>query len=384
MGSIETGVDKLVEIIAQEHRIEAGAAAKKLGVSKDVVQEWAEFLEEEGMISIEYSLSKMFFVERKLSKKELADKAKEYDTKKDLFVRKVDTSIRTFEKETEWFENIKKQYEQMKKDLGSELEEVHEEMKELRHYEDLKKNIDQDIIQQKLNYQKLMDEMHQKVRAEEKKYEELIATIDKERERIEHEHDNVQELDKKEDALQRRLDALQKVIMSIDDQVKRDKIGLKSEEETLFKLQELAKKIKEDIIYKREKEIEPLIKLSEEHEKKILDIQEELIEKIRKKKTEIEGYSHEASLVSQQFYQFFKKEMETGRILQDLEEQKAALKLDLDQLRKKAEAFVGLTKSDDVKKYVADLEEKYENFEKRKSSFQDSIKRLKDYLGQKQ
>ncbi|RME53751.1 hypothetical protein D6783_01010, partial [Candidatus Woesearchaeota archaeon] len=135
MENIQTGVDKLVALVESKHSVELSDAARSLGVSKAVVQEWAEFLEEEGLISIEYSLSKVFLVQRKLSKKEVAQKAKEYETKKDLFVHKVETSIQSLEKETQWFEEVKKQYEEMKKDLGNELEEVHEEMKELRHYE---------------------------------------------------------------------------------------------------------------------------------------------------------------------------------------------------------------------------------------------------------
>ena len=47
MKSIQTGVDKLVEVIGTSKRISLDDATKKLGVSTQVVQEWAEFLERE-------------------------------------------------------------------------------------------------------------------------------------------------------------------------------------------------------------------------------------------------------------------------------------------------------------------------------------------------
>ncbi|RME54052.1 hypothetical protein D6783_00005, partial [Candidatus Woesearchaeota archaeon] len=250
----------------------------------------------------------------------------------------------------------------------------------LRHYEDLKKSIDQDIIQQKLNYQKLIDEVHQKLRQEEQKYEELVKTIDKETKRIEEEQDVLQGFEKKEESLKRRLQALQELVSSIEKQADREREVVKSEEEALAKLKLLAKKIQEDIIYKREKEIEPLIALSEEHENKILEIQEDLIEKIKKKKAEIEGYSHQASVVSQRFYQFFKKEMEIGKALEDLERRKQEMRAELEALRKKAEAFSAIAKSSDAKKFIAELEQKTGEFDKKKKAFQESIDKLKAML----
>jgi epoxyqueuosine reductase QueG len=43
----------------------------------------ADFLEDEGLISVEDHLSKTYFSERKLSKGEVEKKAKEYSSKKD-------------------------------------------------------------------------------------------------------------------------------------------------------------------------------------------------------------------------------------------------------------------------------------------------------------
>jgi hypothetical protein len=48
MAKIETGVDRLVELVGQKKKISQEDASKELGVSVAVIQEWAEFLEEEG------------------------------------------------------------------------------------------------------------------------------------------------------------------------------------------------------------------------------------------------------------------------------------------------------------------------------------------------
>ena len=63
MKKIETGVDRLVNLVNTEKKISIDDAAKKLNVSKVVVQEWAEFLEEENILGIDYKFSKTFLLE---------------------------------------------------------------------------------------------------------------------------------------------------------------------------------------------------------------------------------------------------------------------------------------------------------------------------------
>ena len=63
---IETGVDKLVSLVNTNGRVSSPDAASKLGVGTNVIMEWADFLEEEGIISIEYKFTKPFLIARKI------------------------------------------------------------------------------------------------------------------------------------------------------------------------------------------------------------------------------------------------------------------------------------------------------------------------------
>ena len=96
---IETGVDKLVNLVKERGKIAMADAAKELGVSTIVIQEWVDFLEEEEIISVEYRLTKPYLVERKLTKKEVEKKAKEFSSKKDVFVRKAEVGLNFLEKQ---------------------------------------------------------------------------------------------------------------------------------------------------------------------------------------------------------------------------------------------------------------------------------------------
>ena len=135
---IETGVDKLVSLINAKGKIASYDAAKELGVSSTVVMEWADFLEEEGIINIEYKFTKPFLIARKLAKKDVQEKAKEFSGKKDIFVRKAEISLIFLDKEAEKLKKIKDEFDKIKKELGFDMGSVKNELEELDKYEQLK------------------------------------------------------------------------------------------------------------------------------------------------------------------------------------------------------------------------------------------------------
>ncbi len=157
MDKIETGVDRLVALVAKEKKLELNVAAKELNVSPMVVQEWANFLEEQGLISIEYSLSKVFLVERRLSKKEIAVKQTEYSSKKDAFIRKVESAIRVLDSETESFNTIKDEFKNLQSRMGPEISDMKDDLKKIHEYQDAQKNLRTEIENQKKEYEDLVE-----------------------------------------------------------------------------------------------------------------------------------------------------------------------------------------------------------------------------------
>src|SRR3989338_5380932 len=128
---IETGVDKLVKIVKERGKIALADAAKELGVSTTVIQEWVDFLEEEGIISVEYKLTKPYLVERKLTKKEVEEKAKEFTNKKDVFVRKAEVNLSFLEKQAAELKKAKDEFDRLKNELGLDVGSLKDELKEL-------------------------------------------------------------------------------------------------------------------------------------------------------------------------------------------------------------------------------------------------------------
>jgi DNA repair exonuclease SbcCD ATPase subunit len=381
MGKIETGVDRLVELVKERKKISIDDATKELGVSKPVVQEWAEFLEEENLIGIEYSLSKTYLVEKKLSKGEVKKKAKEYGQKKEAFVRKVDTALKQLEKETAGFEDIKRAYNSLKDDIGDEIDQVKQELDELKHYEVLKQSIDQDIIQQKIDYQKMVDDVHRKLYAEEKRYEKILAEIKEEESKIDHEREMMSTLEQKEDSLKKRLTALKEVIDGIDHEIGDANKSIHDEEDRLARLHQIARAIEDEIKKKKVEELDPLVKASKEHGDKIIKVQDSIISKVSARKDAITTYQKEGQDVIKKFDALFKKRMETEKLLNDLERNKAEMSHELEGLKQKALAFDLLKEKSDIKKHVKEMEKQYDSFDKKKGTFHQELDRLRKFMG---
>jgi len=68
-GSISTDIDHLVKLVHEKKRVEVREAAKLLGVAPQEVERWANLLEEEKALQIEYSMTNMFLVWKGKSRK---------------------------------------------------------------------------------------------------------------------------------------------------------------------------------------------------------------------------------------------------------------------------------------------------------------------------
>ncbi|MEM2137702.1 MAG: hypothetical protein QW568_01300 [Candidatus Anstonellaceae archaeon] len=93
---ISTGVDQLIRLIKEKGRIELGAAAKELRQPLRTIEDWTHVLEEEGLVAVEYRLTKIYLVwkgptSEYVSKKagELSGKAKEAKNEVERLLSKV-------------------------------------------------------------------------------------------------------------------------------------------------------------------------------------------------------------------------------------------------------------------------------------------------------
>src|SRR3989338_10143449 len=121
---ITTGVDKLMSLLALKKKVSVAEAATQLGVPKIVVEEWSDYLNQKGIIDIEYKLATPYLVGKEIPKGEILKSKKEFEGKREWFIRKVESALSTIERETESLQEMKQRFSALSRELGEEAERV--------------------------------------------------------------------------------------------------------------------------------------------------------------------------------------------------------------------------------------------------------------------
>ena len=372
---IETGVDKLVNLVKERGRIPLQDAAKELGVSITVVQEWVDFLEEEGIISVEYKMTKPFLVERKLTRKEVEAKAKEFTSKKDVFVRKAEVSLSFLEKQSDDLKKIKGEFDRLKGELGMELDTVREDLKELERYQQLKEELQKQVEEQKNEAKLKIGELIQEVSREQKKYQEIAAGITRQRDELIKERAESQSIEESEKLLNKRLSEMKLMIGMIEKKVLDEDTAIKNSELHIEKLSSLVNDIKQRVDEEKAV-IDPLIEKSQEQERKVLEIQDKIMQKIAQKQKSVADVRN----VTKKVREFFDKKLAVVNLVDKVNNDRDDLEKSLIELIKKAKSYQLTAKSGDVGMQMVDLEKKFGEVSKKKTQFESELKELGSFI----
>ncbi|MBR9700033.1 hypothetical protein GOV09_06245 [Candidatus Woesearchaeota archaeon] len=372
---IETGVDKLVEIIRAKRRISVQDASKMLGVGEVVVEEWADFLEEEGIISIEYRFATPYLVERKLTKQEIKSKEKEFHGEKEGFIRKAEVTLALLDREGETFQKFKANFDDLKKELGSDLKNVEGELRELEKFEDLKKGVDKQIIEHEKEFRNKIDVFEKEIEREEQKYLVIVDNLNREEEKLDKQRLETLSLREKEMNVRKKLAQFQEYISKINQAVKQEEAVLDDGETRIKNLKSMAERIKKDIQSKGGKG-KMLMKEGTLHKKKIFEIQKAVLDKVVKNKDYITKQIEESRVSTKKFREFFNRKTEIENLLKTLEKEKDQLELELIKLIKKAKALHLASTSAGLKGHVKELETTFEDIKKKKGRFEQNMTKL--------
>ena len=372
---IETGVDKLVKVIKERGRIALADAAKELGVSTTVIQEWVDFLEEEGIIGVEYKLTKPYLVERRLTKKEIDEKAKEFATKKDVFVRKAEVSLSFLEKQAEELRKVKVEFDKLKNELGLELDTVRTDLKELERYQQLNGELQKQVEFQKNEAKVKIEELTQQIMREQKRYQELIVDIKRGKEELSKEKEDALSIEESEKILNKRLADLKNMISLMEKRVSGEDLAIKNSEFHIQKLSQMIEEVKQRV--DEEKSIiDPLLEKSREQEKKVLELQEKIIKKISQKQKSVSR----ASELTKKINDFFKKKMVVANLVDKVNKDRDELEKSLIELIKRAKSFQLSAKSGDVGKEMGEVEKKFNDVDKKKKIFEEELGQLTSFF----
>ncbi len=379
---LKTGVDRLVSLVKEKKRISVPQAAKELGVSPVVVEEWADFLEEDGIISIDYKFATPWLIERKLKKGDIEKKVKEFNGKKDIIVRKSESLLGFLDKEGEGIAKIKNEFKKMREEIHSETGNVQKELKELERYEELKNKVDGRIKKQDQAFADKINKMGGQVIRAQKKYSELLKEIDSEGKIIKTERLKTDSIRKIEEALKQKIKKIESSVDIVKQKIKSEDTHINGLESHIENMKKLAESTKKTITEQKNKMLS-LANESKEHEKKILNLQREILKKVFDRSEVINEDINESRRLSDKFKEFFEKKMETVNLIEKINDDRNSLKKELNGFIAKARAFSILSQSADIQKQIDIMEKRFKEIDQKKNIFEKEISKLSSLIKKK-
>lgn len=107
---ITTGVDALVRLIREKGKIELDEASTLLNIPPDTIQEWARVLEEEGIIRLEYRLTKIHLAWVKPTEEEIAAEKESFTETKQELGKEVDSFRSEVTREAQEMDDLRRSF----------------------------------------------------------------------------------------------------------------------------------------------------------------------------------------------------------------------------------------------------------------------------------
>ncbi len=374
--TIKTGVDKLVDLIQEKKRVSIEEAAKILSVPKVLVEEWADFLEEKEVIGIEYKFTVPYLVYKELSKEVIEERAKQFAGRREGFVRKVESILDYLDKQSGGLANLKAEFKGLTNELDSKIGLVKGELNTLSRYEQMKREVDGQILEQQREFEGNKKAIMRQIMAKKKAVHRMLEQIDAQENTLEREEKLAGLLKKNEEEIEQKLRRVFKEASDIEVKIRLDEPLISGTVKKIADFKRLSESAKSEI-KKQEAALAPLIEESKKHEKNIAELKRRFLEKVSELPKGKSGLSRSsANEMKSKFKQLFAKKDGAERLVNKLDADLNALKGELKALSEEAMVMRLASKSKPVADYVKEFEEKFNSLNEKKQKLQGELGQL--------
>ncbi|MEM3399642.1 MAG: hypothetical protein QXP42_02315 [Candidatus Micrarchaeia archaeon] len=132
---ISTGVDSLIKLIRSKGKVELSEAAEELGTSPMALEDWARVLEEEGLIRIEYQLTKIYLVWIGKTEEEMGKIIEELRDKREVLTRDLESILERMSSKGKELDEIQREFEKIARLFDPKMESIRRRVDALKMLE---------------------------------------------------------------------------------------------------------------------------------------------------------------------------------------------------------------------------------------------------------
>ena len=378
--TIQTEVDRLVSLVQEEGKISTKNAAKKLNMPISIISEWASFLEEEGIINIEYKFTTPLLVKRKLTMEQIEQIKDRVKEEKSIFERKSESTLNYLNKLEIEVNLLKEIFNELGTDFKTRVSDVERKFSQLKKAEEEKEKLNKHIIESKQRFMKNIADINKQLLKEQANcktiYDLLYNQSCIESQTLDIQENELKLIKETDRILNKKLKGLKKRIdkKRLAELKKKDKLNYESESNILA-LEKKYEKLKERLDSEKAI-IEELIKENQEQEKQTELLKKDVLSKIRASSSNIDTTLKDMGEVPKKLRLLMRKKDKILKILNGIRYNEKMLKEKLIDLMKKGSALNLAGNSDSIISEIENLEQSIGEISNKRGFFEAEIKKI--------
>jgi Mn-dependent DtxR family transcriptional regulator len=381
---VQTGVDRLLDVLRTEGTLAVKTAAVKLGVSTSAVLEWAKLLEEEGLIKIKYRFATAYLEGKNLNTPEYQKVKKELLAEKELLDEKLESTNNFLAALEDEVKSLKELFGSIGKHVGGNMDQLKSTLQQLESYQAKKEVVDKQIVASKSRYVERLEALNKRLSTHQgtakEWYEQMYGEVVRGGELLELEQNELALIEDNEKLMERQLSEMRSLLdVEVINKLGENRPEIDRLKRTLLELKKRYITMKEEA----ESEKAALLKLIIENEKNVGDIekvQKELIAKMDAASTDFGVTTAELKDFPKRMEEFFSKKNLVETILNRLHYNEFEFKKRLDELTTKSSQLGKIPSLEKFREQLKDLESDVNELGKKREYFTKEMKNLVSLL----
>ncbi|MBI5398067.1 hypothetical protein HZB03_01265 [Candidatus Woesearchaeota archaeon] len=367
---IETGVDRLVRLVRERSRIAVDDAARVLGFDQNIIMEWALFLEEEGILNVEYKLTKTFLVSRILTKKEISQKVKDVESKKEVVLRKASMLKSLIERETSGFEKLSKEFIAMQQEVSKEAGVLEKDLQMYEHLKQQKEDLDSKIRKSREEMTAAVEGIGFAIAKDQAEYLKVLHQLQIEEASLKKIVENSTQVVFTEQALKKQMGSLRGSLRRLEEHLRTEDADMRVTQERVYESKKHLQALKTDIIRRQKQALKGLEERSKRLVREVDGAAKSMLAKlagIRQDEARFEGKLKKHARV----YDLLKEKGRLEKTFEDIKVDNEVLNKEVDELIKKIHiakvSSLGKVEFDEavIKRETDKVSEHVESFQER-------------------
>ena len=377
--TITTGVDNLVNLVSEKKKISIAEASKTLAVDKELIEEWTDFLEEKGIIKLEYKFTTPYIVYKEPDNKTVAKNKKAFNTKKDTVVRQIDSTLKLIENHAAGLTDVKDEFDKINAELEDRIKSIRGELSELEKFDSLKKDLGKELTVEYESFKKKMQIIESRIKTVSNKYEAMMGNLSQEEGELDSHTQKLEEMKSAENKIKTRIKSLHDELKSLQNEEGQEVSKIDDKEKKISLMRLNAKRLQAELA-NHKKNIKPLIKEFQEAHNNAEKARDSVLKGLDDHLKKVEVKESKVQNIKNKFETYLKKKIDIDIMMDRLTSEIERLSGELKMLKQESK-LLSLTTSDDrSEKLMKEIDKKFKSALEEKKDFEKKAEELRKII----